>query len=344
MAHTTVPTGATLIKNVVSEKLWREAIKDSYFNRFTSADGSSIVHLKRDLTKNKGEKITFGIRMRLTGAGVGEGQVLEGNEEALTTYDSYVTLEERFHAVRDRGEIDRHRSTWDIDSESRLALKDWATEYVDQYLFTKLLASPTKVLYRASSDGTFATGSAATAKAAMSATNGLITPKFISEVKTWAKTGGNRQVNPMLPVKVEGRDYYILLVSPNVMHALKINSDFQTAMREAQDRGKSNPLFQDATAIWDNVVVHEHENIAEAADGGGSTVRYAPCMLLGKQALCYAVGQNIDIRSKMFDYERQHGYAWGIIHGARKPIFNSKDYGSLGVYIALAAGGNITGS
>lgn len=342
MAHTTVATGATLIKNVVSEKLWREAIKDSYFNRFTSADGSSIVHLKRDLTKGQGEKITFGIRMRLTGAGVGEGQVLEGNEEALTTYDSYVTLEERFHAVRDRGEIDRHRAAWDIDAESKAALKDWATEYIDSYLFSKLLLTPTKVLYREASAGAFTTtGTPATAKAAMNATNGVISLNFISACKAWAKTGGNRSINPLLPVKVEGRDYYILLVSPNVMYGLKTNSDFQTAMREAQERGKSNPLFQDATAIWDNVVIHEHENIAEYADGGGSTVRYAPCVLLGKQALCYAVGQNIDIRTKMFDYDRQHGYAWGIIHGAKKPIFNSKDYGSVSVYIACS---NITGA
>lgn len=341
MAHTTVATGATLIKNVVSEKLWREAIKESYFSRFTSDDGSSIIHRKRDLAKGTGEKITFGIRMRLTGAGVGEGQVLEGNEEALTIYDSSVTLEEKWHAVRDRGEMDRQRAAWDIDEDSKAALKDWATEYIDSYLFSKLLASPTKIIYRDTSAGAISgTTSAATAKTGMSATNSVITLNLISAVKAWARTGGNRTVNPLLPVKVDGKDYYVLLVSPNVMYSLKTNSDFQTAMREAQNRGADNPLFQDATAIWDNVVIHEHENIAEYSDGGGGSVRYAPCLFLGKQALCYAVGNNIEVRSKKFDYDRQHGYAWGVIHGAAKPVFNSKDYGSIGVYIACS---NVTG-
>lgn len=341
MAHTTVPTGAALVKNVVSEKLIREAIKASYFSRFTTTDGNSIVHLKKDLTKGMGEKITFGIRMKLTGAGVGEGQVLEGNEESLTTYDSSVTLESRWNAVRDRGEMDRHRAAWDIDEESRAALKDWAVEYIDSYCFSKLLASPTKILYRDGSAGAFSgTGTAATVKAAMSASNSVINLNFISAIKTWAKTGGNRSINPILPVKVDGRDYYVLLVSPNVMYGLKTDSTFQTAMKDAQDRGKDNPLFQDATAVWDNVVIHEHENIVEYADGGGSTVRYAPCLFLGKQSLVYALGENIDIRAAKFDYERQHGYAWGIIHGAAKPVFNSKDYGSVGVYIACS---NISG-
>jgi hypothetical protein len=46
---------------------------------------NSIVHVKNDLTKSKGDRITYGIRMRLSGAGVTSGQTLEGNEESLVT-------------------------------------------------------------------------------------------------------------------------------------------------------------------------------------------------------------------------------------------------------------------
>lgn len=341
MAKTTVATGANLIQNVVSEKLTRETIKESYLSRLMSDSGDSIIHRKRDLQKVGGDKMTVGLRMKLAGAGVGEGEALEGNEESLTTYDNSVTLLEKWHAVRDRGEMDRQRAKWDIDEESRMALRDWMSEYIDQYLFTTLLTSPSKVLYRDGSAGAWSgTATAATAKTAMSATNSVISLNFISYLKAWAKTGGNRAVNPFKPVRVEGKDYYVLLVSPNVMVGLKTDTSFQTAMREAQERGKNNPLFQDATAVWDNVVIHEHENIPEYTDGGGASVRYATCLLLGQQAGIYALGKNIEIRSKKFDYEREHGYAWGVIHGAAKSTFNSKDYGSAMVYIACS---NVTG-
>ena len=341
MAKTNVPTGATLIQNVVSEKILRQAKKDSYFEKFVSDDGSSIVHRKRDLEKKRGEKITIGYRAKLVGAGVTEGQVLEGNEEKLTTYDTSLTLAQRRHAVRDDGAMSRKRAVWDLKDEAKAALADWAAEYIDQQYFTALLTSPTKILYRDSSAGAFAgTGTAATAKAAMSATNSVLDLNFLNKIKAWAKTGGNRAIDPLKPVKVDGKDYYVLLVSPNALVDLKVSSAFQTAQRECQDRGKEHPLFQGGVAIWDGVVIHEHENVPEYADGGGSTVRYCTGALLGRQALLSAEGEPGKFVEQYFDYEEEYGIKWGIINAVAKPVFNSKDFGSIGVYLACT---NVTG-
>ena len=52
--------------------------------------------------KQAGDKVTFGLRTQLQGDGVSEGEVLEGNEESLTTYSDAVVINELAHAVKVR--------------------------------------------------------------------------------------------------------------------------------------------------------------------------------------------------------------------------------------------------
>lgn len=111
--------------------------------------------------------------------------------------------------------------------------------------------------------------------------------------------------------------------SNSLMYDLKTNSQFQQAMREAQIRGPENPLFKGATAIWDNVVIHEHERIAlkTSSDTNWST-NGATCFLLGQQALVWGWGQRPKMVTKMFDYDDEIGHAWGMIAGVAAPYFS----------------------
>jgi hypothetical protein len=164
---------------------------------------------------------------------------------------------------------------------------------------------------------------------------------MISVLKTYCKTGGDRTYVPVRPVKVSGKSYYVLLVHPDCMYDLKNDATFQQAMREAQIRGAENPLFKDATAIWDGVVVHEHENCTIAADAGaGTDVPWGKAVIMGAQCLVWAWGSRAEVVSETFDYKREHGYAWKMICGTNKPVFNSLDYGSFGVYLSRT---NISG-
>ena len=81
-------------------------------------------------------------------------------------------------------------------------------------------------------------------------------------------------------------------------------------------------------------MIHEHENCPPAADGGGATVTWAKVAFLGAQSLIWAFGRRPRLIEKNFDYENKHGKAWGVIARAKKPVFNSLDYGSLGLYLA----------
>lgn len=341
MAKTAFATSNALTKKAWEEKLFRDIRKEAYFSTFEGESKESLIQVKRKLEKDQGDKITFGIRMRLSGGGVTSGQQLEGNEEALTTHDYSVSLEEYAHAVRDKGPLDRQRAMFSIDTESVDAIKTWGAEKIDQLYFDALDASPSKVFYKTTAAG-MTSSTYATAKAALVTAESKLTLAFVSFLKTWAITGGGRTYFPLRPVKVAGKKYIILLCHPDVLYDLRNNdSNFAQAMREAERRGPENPLFRHATAIWDGVVIHEHECCSIGTDGGGASVPYGLCHLMGAQSLVMAWGKRPSVVAKEFDYGREHGYAIDFILKAGKPVFDSKEYGTVALIVSRT---NVSGA
>lgn len=324
MAETAFATDNPLTKKAWEEKLFRDTVKESYFAKFEGKGADALLQVKTKLEKEKGDQITFGIRKRLTGAGVTGNTTLEGQEEALATADFSVTLERYRHAVKDDGELTRQRAMFSIDEESVAALKDWGVEKIDALRFAALTAAPTKSFF----------GGTATATAELTADDKL-TLALISKIKTWAKTGGNRSQTPLRPVKINGKKYFVLLCHPDALFDLKQTAEFQQAMREAEVRGKENPLFNDAVAVWDGMILHEHENMPIATNYGvGADVAGAQCQLMGAQSLVWAWGKRPKVVHETFDYKEKNGYAWAITAKAGKPKFDSKDYGSVALFVA----------
>jgi N4-gp56 family major capsid protein len=314
-----------MLKN---EQLFRDSAKESFFSRFEGGK-DSIVYVKNELEKTKGDQITVGMRPRLTGAGVPAGSTLLGNEEALTIYDFPLTMEGRRHGVEVPvdGTLSQQRIQTDLGEEAMAGLKDWIVEYKDAQMFAALRANPTTVFHQ--NNGAFETGVYATIKADIVEAQDKITPNFIRRMKTWALTGGNRSQTPLRPIKVDGRNAYVLLVPPDVAADLKENSVYEAYVREAADRGRSNPLFTGAVAVIDNVVIHEHENVHIGTDGGGAAVPFAEIHLLGAQSLCWAWGKRTGIQTEVKDYNTKVGYGVNLNYAVGKPVFNSLDYGSI---------------
>lgn len=335
MAKTSFSTSNALTKKAWEEQLFRDMDKESYFSKFSGTTSESIVQVKTQLEKDKGDKITFGLVPRLTGAGVTSGTTLEGKEERLNDYSDSVTLEQYRNGIRDDGALSRQRAMFEIDNESKMRIKQWGTDKIDALHFTALLdRTPTHVAYLTSATAYDIETTAATAKAALTTSSKLV-PNFLSFVKTAVTTGLNRSIIPVRPVKIKGRSYLVLLVHPDVMYDLKTNSAYQQYLREAEVRGSENPIFSGAVAIIDGVAIHEHENCSIGTDAGaGGNVPWAKCELLGAQSLVTAWGKRPSVISENFDYENEHGYAIDMTLGIKKPQFNSVDYGSMAVYVA----------
>lgn len=349
MAHSKATSTETK-KVVFEEKLTREMKKGSYFApRFFSEKGNSIVHVKTNLEKSKGETINFGLIKRLVGAGVTGNQILKGNEEAISTPGNSVTLERYRHGVKDDGQLERQKASFDMPSELRESLKVWGSEKIDQLCFDALGIgdnstagqAPTLVAYPNASGAFTLTSNIATAKAGVDATNSKLTLDFIVRLKAFAKTGGERRYEPLQPVMIDGKKYWVLLVHDDAVADLKLTSEYKQAQREAQVRGDQNPLFTGADAIWDGVVIHTHENCYVAADGGGGAVPYTKGAFLGMNALMWAWGQRPSMVEEDEDYKEFQGYAWRMTAGVKKKIFESKDFGMMGVWLSRT---NVSGA
>lgn len=334
MAETIFTTSNALTKKVWEEKLFRETVPESYASKFMGEGADSMFHVKTNLEKSQGDKITFGLVARLAGAGVSGDATLEGNEESLVTYDDSVTIDQYRNGVTIRGRMSKQRAVFSITDEAKIQLKQWGAEKIDRLCFDALLNSPSAVYYRDSSGNPVKGAPAATAKAGLSATNSKLNLATFSYLRTLAKTGNNRSFMPLRPIKIKGKEYYVLLVHEDVLYDIKQDTNFLTAQRECQERSADHPLFVGATALYDGVIVHTHEFIPIATDGGGASVAWSKGVLMGAQALCWAWGERPSVVQKDYDYENKTGYALSMICGVKKPTFNSVDFGSYGAYFA----------
>jgi hypothetical protein len=63
----------------------------------TGEDQNSIIQVKTETRKDKGDSVTFSLLARLSGAGYSEGQDAVGNAEAMTLYSQAAVINEIGH-------------------------------------------------------------------------------------------------------------------------------------------------------------------------------------------------------------------------------------------------------
>lgn len=239
---------ANLVPKVWAKKVWHEGVKDSYFDKFTAMDGSNVVHQNKDLENVKGDSVVFGLMMNLTGSGVeGNRQKLSGAEDTLNVYDFTVQTQLVRNAVS-RFEADDQRSQFDMLKEIKVVLKQWLSDWLDDKLISKLSYNPL------STETVFA-GAAGTQSAITA--NDKLTTTIISRAKRKAMMHAPK----VQPIKVDGMDKYIMLVSPWAARDLKDDPKWLAAQQNANVRGSKNPIFTGALGEYDGVILYEYERV-----------------------------------------------------------------------------------
>lgn len=308
---------ANLVPKVWAKKVWHEGVKDSYFDKFTAMDGSNVVHQNKDLTNVKGDSVVFGLMMNLTGSGVEGNRVrLSGQEDALNIYDFTVQTQLVRNAVS-RFEADDQKSQFDMLKEIKVVLKQWLSDWLDDKLIYKLSYNPTsgETLY----------ASAANTQASITA-NDKLTTSIISRAKRKAQMHGPK----VQPIKVDGMDKYIMLVSPWAAKDLKDDAKWLAAQQNANVRGSKNPIFTGALGEYDGVILYEYERV-QYDSSGASNANVCHNLLLGKQAACFAVARPAKHIEQTDDYGNIAGNGISFYGAVEKTKFNMKDYGVINV-------------
>lgn len=308
---------ANLVPKVWAKKVWHEGVKDSYFDKFTAMDGSNVVHQNKDLTNVKGDSVVFGLMMNLNGPGVEGNQKLSGAEDTLNIYDFTVQTKLIRNAVS-RFEADDQKSQFDMLKEIKVALKQWLSDWLDNKLISELstVASSSKEAVYASAAGTLSSITA----------NDKLTTAIISRAKRKAMMHAPK----VQPIKVDGMDKYIMLVSPWAAKDLKDDAKWLAAQQNANIRGSKNPIFTGALGEYDGVILYEYERVATMPNGA-SSANVCYNLLLGKQAACFAVARPAKHIEQTDDYGNIAGNGIAFYGEVKRTKFNNKDYGSIQV-------------
>lgn len=357
MSTTTARTGLT--PQQWDDKFFAAYVRDSRFKRYMGTDENSIIQLKEDLTKKKGDKVTFALVNELTNAGVTGNQTLEGNEEGLDSRSHALTVAPLRHAVAVT-EWDEQKSAIDLRDAGKMMLKMWAmTKMRDEIV--SALGSINGVAYASATaaqrnawivDNTDRVqvgklrsnynATHATALANIDNTDDKLTPEAVSLMKRLAQ-GASPKIRPIR--LNEDEEWYVLFANKYAFRDFALNSTVTQANRDARQRGENNPLFTGGSLMWDGVIVREIPEIAVLSGVGAGSIDVAPVYLCGAQAVGVGWAQRTRSTTNTRDYGFLHGVGVSEIRGIEKMTFGSgagdtddlKDHGVVTGYFAAVA-------
>ncbi len=363
MATTTYGVNDAMAVKLWSRKLAEEVSKATAIAPLIGTSSNSIIQLKTETQKGKGDKVTFGLRRQLVGDGVSESQILEGNEEALSTYSDAIYINELAHAVRvkNEGTIDVQRVPFSLREEANSGLTDWYADRLSSTFFVHAcgFTAPTMAFEGrtvnmsavhygfnspiAPSAGRIIRAGGQSTDQALTSAN-TFTLDLIDKAVETAKVA-----NPKIrPVRVDGESVYVCYLHPYQVTDLRTNTstgqwlDIQKSAYQGS-RAK-NPIFDGSLGMYNGVVLREAEHVTPGVHSTSAaqqtSVRRA--VLLGAQAAVCAYGQNkgptkYKTVEELFDYQRELGVSVQTIFGMKKTVFNSVDFGSVVISTYAAA-------
>lgn len=353
------------INHPLTVKAWSrrmdvEALKETFFARFIGSNSTSLAVEKTELNKGEGDAITWGLRALANGEGKTEGEVLEGNEEAINHYNDSLIINELRHAHKVKGKqtIDAQRVPMDLRAEAYDSLKDWWAERLDTAFFNTLAGNTaqTNIKYTgmnaplAPSANRIIRAKALSSDAAVGGDNtAVFTLNLIDRAVNRAKTA-----SPMIrPIKGFGRDVdYVAFLHPDQVLALRSDAttagnwfDLQKARLQG-GAGDSSELFVGGVGVYNRTLVFESTRIPQAvnASTGATIANTRRAVFCGAQAMAVAFGQNggptkFSWFEELFDYGDKLGVKAGLIHGMKKSRYEGEDYGVITIttYAAPAA-------
>lgn len=320
-------------------QLWRKAlfadVRDMLFmTRFIGTSEQDMIQELEDLKAAKGSRINYGLGMKLSGADITGDSTLEGQEEAMTDYDTNLLVDQLRHAVRLTGQMDEKKNAYDMRTSAKGRLADWWAERIDTELLNKLCGNTAATFANtptaaAASRSIFAGGQS-------SVGNITSTMKMDTKILDAAKEMAKLASPKIRPLKINGKPYYVVILHPYDATALRQDPVWNQAQRDANVRGEENPIFSGAMGIYNGMIIHEHEYVYRTNDGSGAAY-VSRNILCGQQAGVIAWGKAVNWVEKSFDYGNSWGISCGAIFGVQKPVFNSLDYGVVTMFAASAA-------
>ena len=352
MAETEFALGDALAVQIWSTSLAVEADVQQYFAKFMTTGDDNVIKIKTELEKQAGEKITYALRMKMTGDGIEGDNIIEGTsaEEALVFYSDYIFIDQRRKGTKSKGQMSEQRVPYKMREEGRNALASWWAEDYDQQSFIYLSGArgvdtsfhvPTSFTGRANNtvtapdSGHILYGGSATSKATISTSDTLkvdICERIVAMIETLSP--------PLMPLRINGEDKFILLMHTWQAFAMRtaISAQDWLEIQKAVSNMQDTLIYKNSLGEYAGIIMHKHRNVIRFSDYGASgTETAARALCLGAQAgvVAWGGGQRGVGRYTWNEEKDDRGNALAItsgsIFGVKKTMFNSKDFGVIAV-------------
>lgn len=360
-------------KTAWSKDMWSQARNMSFINKFLGKGQNSLIQHITELKKSeKGARAVITLLADLEGDGVAGDRTLEGNEEAMKSYDQVIRIDQLRHANRHEGTMAEQKSVVTFRTESRDKLAYWMADRMDQLAFLTMsgvsyamknsggarvgsdlpflefasdVVAPSAKRYGQWDEGTkqilWGTGTGGIVGGAVG-TGDYPTWEMFVQAKAYAKDNYIRGVSG-----AGGDETYHAFLSPTAMSRLKLDATYLQNLRHAQN-SKNDALWSGDAVKIDGIVLHEFRHVYNtrlAASGSkwgaGGAVDGCQVLFCGAQAMGMADIGDASWVEKGFDYENQQGISTGKIVGFLKPQFTTQysgntveDHGVLSIYTA----------
>jgi len=325
-----------------SKKTWYEAKKGAlFFNKFLGSTEDSVLYMAKDLEKTAGDNIVYDLLVEMTGDGITGDNDLEGNEEALSFYQDDIKIDQLRHA-HIFGRMSQQRTIHNLRKDGQWALSRWWSNKFEELLFGYLCGN-TSLSFAGNTGRAPDANHAIRSEQAADEASLVSGNEFALEDIDYAKEKATTGDIPMRPVRIDGEDYFIVILHPYSVTDLRLNiaaggtsgikwTDIQ---QYANVRGLKNPIFNGSLGVYNKCILFESHRIYSPL----TNVRRN--LFLGAQAGVFALGNAYDKMGqkkagsnnyiswveKNRDYENKRGLAAGCTFGMQKTQFNDEDFG-----------------
>lgn len=373
MSQTNFASNANNLKKIWAYETWSAGRDMSFFFGKSgmlgagTADATKPIQRITELTETTGgTKVVMALVQDMVGDGVAGDRKLEGNEEALNSDTQEILTDQLRNGTKNEGVFSDQATVINYRVQAKEKLGVWVAQKLDELSFLtlsgvtgyaknldssvrdpnsafRLLKFAASVTAPTSNRQVFAGTATSTATLTVADT---MTWKLIVKLRAFAI---RRRIKPL---KVDGMDTFIIVMSPGQARDLKNDTDYKNIVSMAGVRGVANPLFKGAFANIEGLVLYEHNKIlttqglaSGAKWGAGGLIEGAQALLLGAQAMGFAQVRDPSwVESDNTDYGNQWGMGYRVFLGFLKPVFKSvyegnvaADFSVVSIYTASLA-------
>lgn len=290
------------IPELWSRKVYEEAKAKHFWQRFSGPEGSGMPFIiKTELLTNPGDTINISQVAHLANAGVTGETRLRGTEEKLSLAQVQIIPEWNRHAVSDTAKANK-QIMHDFRMKASSALSWWMASKFDASAWAAARVTAAAGFEAAAVAQIF--GNTATALDGITSTDDF----GVSEIRKAAAILENNNVPKVsVPGMPAGEGYYLCFINPWQAYTLKSDSEWIQRMESAAVRGATNPLFTGALGEIDGVIIHSTTQCTRVENANSPAVYTARAIMVGQEALCRGLNEDIVWSEQIDDYEFEHG-------------------------------------